>query len=281
MHHLLPPSKELFMEQVINKLGAGPSDFSEKLRLIRENPDSSDPLLPAGVLLPLFFREKRPASEDTSGEFVFRLIKRSRRVSQAGDIACPGGILHYRYDSLLMRFITSGLIPLFHNQAGLYSRKRDPRTFRAIALFLANGVRESWEELRLNPFRIIFLGPLPSYSQTLFRRIIFPLVCYLKMPHRLYPNYEVESLVDIPVDAFFRENNYGTLHLERETGLSLRKEGRLPLPCLIYSDREGRENILWGATFFIIINFLEIAFGFQLPKWQNKRVIRKGSATKK
>jgi hypothetical protein len=95
------------------------------------------------------------------------------------------------------------------------------------------------------------------------------------MPHRLYPNYEVESLVDIPMDAFFRENNYGTLRLETENGLSLREEGRLPLPCLIYSDREGRENILWGATFFIILNFLEIAFGFQLPKWQNKRVIRK------
>ena len=87
------------------------------------------------------------------------------------------------------------------------------------------------------------------------------------MPHLLYPNYEVESLVDIPVDAFFRENNYGTLRLETENGLSL--------PCLIYSDREGRENILWGATFFIILNFLEIAFGFQLPEWQNKRVIRK------
>jgi hypothetical protein len=95
------------------------------------------------------------------------------------------------------------------------------------------------------------------------------------MPHRLYPNHEVASLVDIPLDAFFRENNYGTLHLEPENGLSLKEEGRLPLPCLVFTDQEGRENILWGATFSIILNFLEMTFGFQIPEWQNKRVIRK------
>ena len=95
------------------------------------------------------------------------------------------------------------------------------------------------------------------------------------MPHRFYPNYEVECLVDIPVAAFYHEENYGMLLKESDAGSPYPEEGREPIPCLIYLDQEGQENILWGATFFIIINFLESVFDFQLPDWQNRRLVKK------
>ena len=275
MNNPLPIDRELFIEKVEEKLGTGPIDFSENFQIIRESEATSNPLLAAGVLLPFYYRETNSSTKGRSGEFVFRLIKRSNLVTQAGDLACPGGILHPLKDFLLMWIIRSGLIPLLNNKAGQYARLRNCPTFQAIALFLATAVREAWEEIRLNPFHINFLGPLSPYSLNLFPRIIFPLVCHVNMPHRFYPNYEVERLVDIPIAAFYHEENYGMLLKESDTGSPHPEEERETLPCLIYLDQEGRENILWGATFFIIINFLESVFDFQLPDWQNKRLIKK------
>src|SRR3990172_4866644 len=242
MNNPLPIDRELFIEKVEEKLGTGLIAFYENFEIIREAEASSNPLLAAGMLLPIYYREKNSSSKGRGGEFVFRLIKRSNLVTQAGDLACPGGILHPLKDFLLMWIIRSGLIPLLNNKAGRYSRLRNCPTFQAIALFLATAVREAWEEIRLNPFRINFLGPLSSYSLSLFPRIIFPLVCHVNMPHRFYPNYEVECFVDIPIAAFYHEDNYGMLLTESDAGSPHPEEGRETLPCLIYFHQKHQEN---------------------------------------
>ncbi|MDO9586288.1 MAG: hypothetical protein Q7I93_07405 [Syntrophales bacterium] len=177
-------------------------------------------------------------------------------------------MLYPKWDLPLKKLITSGLMPSLRNKAGRYARRRDSRTYHAVALFLANAAREAWEEIRLNPFRLFFLGPLPSCSLHLFRRTIFPIVGFVNSGHSFRPNYEVERIVDIPVRAFFQQENYGTMTTIPDSGL--RHSGNSPetLPCLIYLDPEGRENILWGATFLIVASFLKIVFDFQIPQGQ-------------
>lgn len=266
MNELILANKELFLETVIDKLGGNELNFAEKQGLIRKSAPSPAPLQAAGVMLPLFYG---------SGEFFFRLSKRSHRIPQAGDLSCPGGLLHDRWDRIIMGLITSGVIPVMRNRAGQLSRQRDAETFQTLSLFLANALREAWEEIRLNPFSVDFLGPLPAYSLQLFQRIIFPMVGLVPNISRFRPNYEVESLVDIPVAVFFHQENYATLVRQVDSGLGLRDTEPQFMPCLIYHDQTGADHVLWGATFFVIISFLEIIFNFELPEWQNKRFVKK------
>jgi 8-oxo-dGTP pyrophosphatase MutT (NUDIX family) len=266
MNTLILANKELLLETVIDKLGNAQLNFAEKQNLIRESALSPAPLQAAGVILPIF---------SGSGGFFFRLCKRSHRIPQAGDLSCPGGMLQERWDKIIMRLVTSGVLPLLRNKAGRLSRQRDAETFQTLSLFLANALREAWEEVRLNPFSFYFLGPLPAYSLQLFQRIIFPLVGLVPKVTRFRPNYEVESLVDIPVAAFFHQDNYATLIREVDGELGREETEPQFLPCLIYNDLTGAEHVLWGATFFVIISFLEIIFNFELPEWRNKRLFRK------
>jgi hypothetical protein len=46
-------------------------------------------------------------------------------------------------------------------------------------------------------------------------------------------------------------------------------------PCFLYTPPGGREEVLWGATMSIVMNFLDIVFGFALPAENSNRVIRK------
>ena len=251
---------------VIDKLGSTQLNYSEKRNLIEQSVRSPAPLRAAGVILPLFY---------STGEFFFRLCKRSRLIPQAGDLSCPGGILHEWQDRIIMSLVNGGVIPAMRNRAGILSRRRDAETFQTICLFLANAIREAWEEIRLNPFSVHFLGPLPAYALQHFRRIIFPMVCLSPAGLHFHPNYEVESVVDIPVSFFFDQENYATLVCEIDGTADSETTEPRSMPCLIYQDQTGMEHILWGATFLIIISFLEIIFNFQLPDCRNKRFVRK------
>ncbi|MFA4917397.1 MAG: hypothetical protein WC560_12110 [Syntrophales bacterium] len=171
--------KNEFIELVIEKLGRLPLDFSEKMQFIRTTGKTNQA---AGVLLPLRFREELSEGR-VGGEFIFQLIKRSGTVSQPGDLSCPGGLLHRFLDPLLRLFVIGRLLPIIKgNVLKKYAREQDAETFRIMTLFLANASRESWEEIRLSPWNVHFLGPLPAYSLTIFKRTIFPLVGFVKNP---------------------------------------------------------------------------------------------------
>jgi 8-oxo-dGTP pyrophosphatase MutT (NUDIX family) len=168
--------KEPFRQTVIEKLGPLPIDFAEKLDFIHSTRHTSERYSAAGVLLLLHFRENADPLMSGKGEYYFQLIKRSARVSQPGDLSCPGGMLAPRLDAFLMPFIASGLIPIVGGAAKQYVRQRQPGSIDTLMLLLTSAVRESWEEIRLSPFNAQFLGPLPCHSLILFRRTIFPLV---------------------------------------------------------------------------------------------------------
>ncbi len=245
------------------KLADTSLDYADQLTFIKNTWKEHQKHLAAGVFLLLEYREASPSSDDP--EPYFLLIKRSATVTQSGDISCPGGMLNPFFDALISYFSTTRLLPLLRGEALNYARRRDSRTFRAIRLFLANAARESWEEIGLSPFNVSFLGALPTYSLRLFRRTIFPVVGLIKHPWQYKSNSEVEKIIEIPIKAFFNPGNYGRFYFQADH--SWQEEDHFPsyFPCLILKQKDETEEILWGATFNIITNFLSVVFEKSLP----------------
>jgi 8-oxo-dGTP pyrophosphatase MutT (NUDIX family) len=256
-----------FPARVIDRLGTRHCDFQETFRRINADRGTDQHRRAAGVLLPLLIRE---VSSGEKGQYVFQLIKRSSLVQQPGDLSLPGGMLHPLLDRLLRPILFHGPFPILGGKARGHALRQNAPAFPLIALFLTTALRESWEEIRLSPSRVRFLGPLPSYSLNLFRRTIFPLAGFVENPKPPHPNREVEKIVEIPLSSFYREEQFGCFRIG---GPGSAGRESLEYPCLIHRDSDGADEVLWGATFRIIISFLEIVMDYRLPEWRNGPVI--------
>ncbi len=264
------------------------------LSLLREKDDF--PLYVSGVLdtLTIDYREKHQAiiQSNASGanhleagvvvllgyihsEFHFQLIKRSASVAQAGDISCPGGILEQSTDEMLSHILLkTGFIRSVDGRMLDALPNKDEPTVSLIRIFLMNALRESWEEIGLSPLNVGFLGALPSYSLTYFSRTIFPLVCLVQEPYEYRLNPEVDKLLEIPVNYFFQSSSYATLEVVSGLGVSDPRYN-VQFPCLVLPDGKGDEDILWGATFHIITQFLQRLSGDALPMSNPLRRVKK------
>ncbi len=263
-----------FLRLVVDRLGSAPIDFCENMNASRTDDGSEESWRPAAVLLPILFRKKAGLGSG-DGEFVFKLMRRSSEVVQSGDISCPGGTLNKYADAFLGRFIAAGFPPIFRGDALAYAKKRGKTHFETITLFLANAVRESWEELRISPFNIRCLGPLPCRPLIAFTRVIFPLVGYVIQDWKPRPNFEVDKILSIPLKDFFNKENYGCYTIETDYKLRDNISGIRHFPCFIAKDERGEEDILWGATFSIVMSFFKIVFDFDLPDLGGNRTFRK------
>ena len=264
-------TREAFLARVIEKLGTHPCDFQTAFREIATS-EKDNRRRAAGVLLPLLFRESSPGSSTAEGSFLFQLIKRSPTVPQPGDLSFPGGMLHPVLDRILRPLLTHGPFPILRGNARKYAVSQNADAFELISLFLTNALRESWEEIRLPPSRVSFLGPLPTYNLTLFRRTIFPVAGFVGNPGLLHPNHEVEKIVEIPLSSFYQKEHFGCYQMVAG-GPGDKKS--LQYPCLIHHDPDGSEKVLWGATFNIIVQFLGIVLNYRLPEWRKGPVIKR------
>lgn len=202
--------------------------------------------------------------------------ERSRHVRQPGDLCFPGGGLSPRLDGFLAGLLRLPGFPLFR---WARSRQRHPRaleTFPQMPRLLATSLRESFEEMRINPFRVRFLGPMAPEHFERFSRIIYPMVAWNLGQKTFFPNWEVEKIIYIPLRRFFHPGAYAKLpaaHLSR-----YREKARLTpgeeFPCLVYGDGANRV-ILWGLTYRIVIRFLDIVFDFKPPEISSLPVIPK------
>jgi 8-oxo-dGTP pyrophosphatase MutT (NUDIX family) len=268
-------NKEGILKLIVEKLGCAPSNFSKQFDLIRQKRKQHQAWLAAGVLLLLRYKKSPDTMSGNEGEIVFQLIKRSSSVPQGGDLSCPGGILETPIDGLLCGLIEQGFPPIMKGNVLTYAKERGEEELNTILLFLANATRESWEEIGLNPFDLIFLGPLPCYTLTLFTKTIFPLVGLMDGETGICPNGEVDKLIDIPLISFFDDNNYATYSLDASGDFNDIPDRQWDFPCLIHHDTDGTEEILWGATFSIIMSFLKIVFDFELSNMHPTRIIRR------
>jgi hypothetical protein len=188
--------------------------------------------------------------------------QRSCHVRQPGDLCFPGGGLTPRLDGFLAGLLHLPGFPLFRWTPGI----RRPAMFPGMPRLFATSLREGFEEMRINPFRIRFLGPMaPEYFKR-FGRIVYPMVAWSHGQKAFSPNWEVERIVYIPLSRFFDAGAYAKLsaaHLSRYRGKAHLAPGE-EFPCLVYEGGEMRE-ILWGLTYRIVMRFLDIVFDFKPP----------------
>lgn len=197
-----------------------------------------------------------------SGEPCLILNKRSVKVRQPGDLCCPGGRVSRRLDAGLAALLK---LPIFHLTRWPHWphwRKTRPRDAKRLRLLLATGVRESIEEMRLIPFGLDFLGPLPAQQLVMFQRVIYPMVVWIPRQRRFYPNWEVEKIIYIPLRDLLNPAGYARYRLKFE-GQSAAEQINT-FPCFRY-EKDDTIELLWGATYRITAAFLNDVFDFAPP----------------
>jgi hypothetical protein len=203
------------------------------------------------------------------------LNRRSIKVKQHGDLCCPGGGIAPGIDSFFSKVLQLPFSPLTRWPYWVVWRKQRPREAQRMALFLATALRESFEEMHLNPLRVKFLGPLPSQNLVMFQRVIFPMVGWVQNQKNFVPNWEVEKVVHIPLRDLLRPQAYARYRLRIRTSPGSDVN---PLvedhPCFRHFDGHG-SDILWGATFQITMVFLEMIFGFKPPPIESLPLFRR------
>jgi 8-oxo-dGTP pyrophosphatase MutT (NUDIX family) len=268
-----------FRQRVIDALSRGPVEYAEQSAFIEQQKKEGKNFAGGGVLLPLFFQVDQKSGNKAYGEYVFLLNKRSKKVLQPGDLCAPGGGIHPFLDSITQKLLKFRLLPGVGGPGLEQARRNGKEAYEKILFFLGNALRESWEELRLSPYNVEFLGPLPAYQLTSRRWIIFPLVGRVKHSWRPKLSWEVDKIIPIPLSAFFDPRNYAVYCLEVPEKLVAQGiPSPWEFPCLVHNEN-GEEELLWGATFQIIQTFFRIVFQFSFPPPDGRRVIRRPLAS--
>lgn len=205
------------------------------------------------------------------------LNKRSEKVRQPGDLCCPGGGIVPWLDIFISRLLKIHGTPLSRwSDWPLWRRQRSNQA-DLLSLLLATGLRESFEEMRLNPFGVRFLGILPAQQLVMFQREIYPFVCWISHQKRFYPNWEVEKIVMIPLDHLLNPINYARYRIEISFSNGRHQKRRRSevkeFPCFLH-EQDGSTERLWGATFRITMNFLKYVFDFEPPAMKDLMTIK-------
>jgi hypothetical protein len=202
------------------------------------------------------------------------LNKRSQNVRQAGDLCCPGGGVSERFDSLLAHLLRLPYSPLSQWPFWRILLQKDPVNAHLMARLFATSLRESFEEIRLNPLGVEFLGPLPTQRLVVFRRYIHPLVGWVKRQKRYTANWEVEKLLYLPLSRLLDPGQYRRyrIHFFRD-GDFYTPQQFSDYPCFVHNP-DGEEEILWGATYRIVTVFMRIIFDFRPPHMASLPSIR-------
>ena len=230
-----------------------------------------DPEAAAGVLLLLGSRSN---NRNTSPEPCLILNKRSLSVRQPGDLCFPGGSVTPRLDTHLAKLFSLPVTSLGRWKYWAQWKQAHPQTARLLSLFWATGLRESFEEMRLNPFGVQFLGPLPPQPLVMFRRVIYPMVAWVQRQKRFFPNWEVDKIIYIPLRDLLDVAKYRRYRLRISTGLiEPSSDSRQDYPCFYFQSERGTE-ILWGATYRIATLFMEYTFGFQPPRLETLPIVK-------
>ena len=193
------------------------------------------------------------------------LNKRSRKVRQPGDLCCPGGGVSPKLDALLARWLRLPAPPLSRWPRGRWWRRYRPHDWSTLSLLMATALREGFEEMRLNPLGVRFLGVMPMQHLILFKRAIYPLVGWVAGQKRFFPNWEVEKIIRIPVASFFKDDNYACCRISfQDEGSDSPEIPYRDMPCFVHR-RNGAHELLWGATYRLTERFLSTVFDYLPP----------------
>jgi len=202
------------------------------------------------------------------------LTKRSSLVKQAGDLCCPGGHVHQRLDRIFGRLLRLPFSPLKRSRGWRNLPQVEATWTKLLSIFWACCLRESWEELSLQSWRVEFLGALPLDQLRLFRQRILPLVGWMCYRAGFRLNWEVERVVPVSFDSLLEPMNYGVyIFDERGEGFEPWGQGPAAFPCFLHENNQGTE-ILWGATYRIVMSFLKRLYDFDPPPMEGRRIVK-------
>lgn len=193
------------------------------------------------------------------------LNKRSQAVNQAGDLCCPGGGISPGMDVFLAKTMTLPGLPMWRWPFWSAIRSRRFKEAQILRVLFFTSLREGFEEMRLNPFGVRFLGPLPIQRLVMFGRVIYPMVGWVSKQQHFRLNWEVEKIVSIPLRKLLDPDNYVQYQLEmKDPNADNGSQQVYDAPSFLH--KSGLESeVLWGATCRITLNFLELMFGFAVP----------------
>ena len=193
------------------------------------------------------------------------LNKRSRQVPQPGDLCCPGGGISPGRDAVLASMLNLPGFPLRRWPYWRLWRRECPAQALRLARLLATGLREAFEEMRLNPLGVTFLGPLAPQPLRMFRRIIYPMAVWIPRQQRFTLNREVAAVVRIPLRLLLQTSHYAHFRLQLNgAGAKGNNIREMDFRCFEIPSNPVSER-LWGATFRITMDFLKRVWDFEPP----------------
>ena len=245
------------IEKISSVLATIPLAYEEEKAFVQEQTQKGVSWQEAGVLV-LMAKGKKGLS--------FILNKRSQEVSQPGDLCWPGGHPIPMADRFMADWVIPHILPMRKGPGFMAAKKRRPKTLDLISFYLANALRECWEEMRVGPRKVDFLGALPCYRLVGRKKIVYPMVGCLTKPVHFKISYEIERNVCLPLEDLWNHSRYGTYALTL-TGKYRELAGTdtWELPCFAIARKDGPDDILWGATYMILMNLLKTVFGFIPP----------------
>lgn len=201
------------------------------------------------------------------------LNKRSVMVKQPGDLCFPGGGISPGMDRMLADLLKLPGFPISTWTRWPDWRVKYPSDVKTLSLLAATALREGLEEMRLNPFGVRFLGPLPAQQLILFKKVIHPMAFWVNRQKRFFPNWEVEKVLHIPVASMLSPENYRCYRITYTSALKEKYGSHFrDMPSFLHQDANGTE-LLWGATYRIIMAFLKLMFGFSAPPVETLPII--------
>lgn len=228
--------------------------------------------IPSASSVLLLISGRNQSSENRMDPYLI-LNKRSSHVTQPGDLCCPGGGVAPYLDTPIADMLKFPFSPLSRWSYWQHLRKQNKSDALRLSLLAATCLREGFEEMRLNPLGVKFLGRLPVQKLVMFRREIYPFVGWVKHQKRFIPNREVDKIVRIPIDNLLLPENYACYALTMENPVNGdKKKVNSHYPCFLHWEGDKME-LLWGATYRIIENFLYQVFDFTPPSLKTLPIV--------
>ena len=226
-------------------------------------PEHIDDIKDASAVM--FLLGLMPGDNGQAPEPSLILNKRSQAVNQAGDLCCPGGGISPGVDGFLARTMVLPGLPMWRWPFWSAMRSQRSKEAEILRVLFFTSLREGFEEMRLNPFGVRFLGPLPIQRLVMFGRVIYPMVGWVSRQQHFRLNWEVEKIVSIPLKKLLEPDNYVQYRLEmKNPNADNGTQQVYDAPSFLY--KSGLESeVLWGATCRITLKFLELIFGFEVP----------------
>lgn len=216
----------------------------------------------------------RPSVDGNDVELL--LTRRSARVRQTGDLCCPGGGTEPALDAAIARLLRLPGSPLTRWPFWGRWRKDAGAAGRALAGLMATALRECYEEIRLLPVGLRFLGILPPQQLVLFKRTIYPMTFWVSCQRRFLPNWEVDAMVSVPISKLLSPSRYICYRLRFDDSRGQPDAGGTAIKDFYgyrYTDDDDNKAVLWGATFRITMNYLRLVHDFEPPALEALPVI--------